>query len=64
MWVRFESGDFYQTTTLRVRRSTDANLCSSATVDANYTFALGWRYSPTVIDNVRSRSITTVVLFN
>jgi len=39
-------------------------LCSSAMTDANDAFTVAERYRPTAINNVRSKSITTVVYFN
>ena len=63
-WNRFESGDLYHRTTLSVRRSTAATLCSSATVDANDAFVLAERYRPTAINNVGSKSITTVTFIS
>ena len=61
-WDRFESGDLYHRTTLRLRRSTTATLCSSAMTDTNDAFTE--RYRPTAINNVRSKSITAVVYIN
>ena len=63
-WGRFESGDLYHRTTLPLRRSTAATLCSSVTVDANDAFTAAERYRRTAINNVRSKSITAVVYFN
>ena len=63
-WGRFESGDLYHRTTLPLRRSTAATLCSSAMIDANDAFTVAERYRPTAINNVRSKSITAVVYFN
>ena len=40
-WGRYESGDLYHRTTLSLRRSTAATLCSSAMTDANDAFT--WR---------------------
>ena len=63
-WGRFESGNLYHRTTLPLRCSTAATLCSSAMVDANDAFALAQRYRPTAINNVRSKSITTVMFIS
>ena len=63
-WGRFKLGDLYHRTTLPLRRSTAATLCSSAMIDANDTFMVAERYGPTAINNVRSKSITGVVYFN
>ena len=63
-WGRFESGDLYHRTTLRLRRSTAATLCSSAMTDDNDAFTVAERYRPTAINNVRSKSITVVVYIN
>ena len=63
-WGRFESGDLYHRTTLPLRRSTAATLCSSAMIDAIDTFTVAERYMPTAINNVRSKSITAVVYIN
>ena len=63
-WGRFESGDLYHRTTLPLRRSTAATLCSSAMTDANDAFTVAERYRRTAINNVRSKSITAVVYFN
>ena len=63
-WGRFESSDLYHRTTLPLRRSTAATLCSSAMIDGNDAFTVAERYRPTAINNVRSKSITAVVYFN
>ena len=63
-WGRFELGDLYHRTTLPLRRSTAAILCSSAMTDANDTFTVAERYRPTAINNVRLKSITAVVYIN
>ena len=63
-WGRFESGDLYHRTTLRLRRSTTATLCSSAMTDANDAFTVAERYRPTAINSVCSKSITAVVYIN
>ena len=65
-WGRFESGDLYHRTTLPLRRSTAATLCSSAMIDANDAFTVAERYRPTAINNVQSKSIrpTAVVYLN
>ena len=63
-WGRFESGYLYHRTTLPLRRSTAATLCSSAMIDPNDAFTVAERYRPTAINNVRSKSITAVVYFN
>ena len=55
---RFESGDLYHRTTLPLRRSTAATLCSSAMTDAAFTVAE--RYRPTAINNVRSKYVVYV----
>jgi len=47
-----------------LRRSTAATLCSSATLDANDAFALAEWYRPTVINNVRLKSIITVMFIS
>ena len=46
---------------LRLRRTTAGDLCSSATVDDNDDGALAERYRLAVINNVRSKSATTVM---
>ena len=63
-WGRFESGDLYHRTTLPLRRSTAATLCSSAMVDANDAFALAESYRRTAINNVRQKSITAVMFIS
>jgi len=60
-WGRFESGDLYHRTTLPLRRSTAATLCSSAMIDDNDVFTVAERYRRTAINNVRSKSITGVI---
>ena len=54
-WGRFESGDLYHRTTLPLRCSTAAILCSSAMTDANDAFTVAEQYRPTAINNVRSK---------
>ena len=63
-WGRFESGDLHHRTILSLRRSTAAILYSSAMTDGNDAFTVAEWYRPTAINNVRSKSITTVVYFN
>ena len=59
-WSRFESDDLYHRTTLPLRRSTAAILCSSAMTDANDAFTVAERYRPTAINNVRSKYVVYV----
>ena len=59
-WGRFESGDLYHRTTLPLRRSTAATLCSSAMTDANDAFTVAEQYRPTAINNVRSKYVVYV----